>query len=83
VAPVEEDGGIAGRHLIGKVNRAAIRELQGQRREPVTLRMTNARAMLPPLQRAKLVQEHLSLSCKRRYQRHPSPGTEERRPMAI
>jgi hypothetical protein len=37
VAPIEEDSGIAGRHLIGKANRAAIRELQGQRREPVIL----------------------------------------------
>jgi putative zinc finger/helix-turn-helix YgiT family protein len=37
MAPVEEDCGIAGRHLIREVNRAALHELQGERWEPVTL----------------------------------------------
>ena len=37
MAPVEEDGGIAGRHLVRQANRAALHELQGERGEPVTL----------------------------------------------
>ena len=37
MAPVEEDGGIVGRHLVRQANRAALHELQSERREPVTL----------------------------------------------
>jgi hypothetical protein len=37
VAPVEEDRGVAGWHLVRQANRAAIHELQGKRWEPVAL----------------------------------------------
>src|SRR5947209_103742 len=37
MAPVEEDGGIVGRHLIRQTNRATLHELQCERGEPITL----------------------------------------------
>lgn len=37
MTPVEEDGGIAGRHLVRQAKRAALHELQGERGKPITL----------------------------------------------
>src|SRR5262249_41454640 len=37
MAPVEEDGGIVGRHLVRQANSTALHELQSERGKPVAL----------------------------------------------